>query len=66
MLNVLLKKDFRRLIKDPLSLLFLLALPLVITLIARSVFSPSAEAQFTVPLAVVDQDNTPLSNFITL
>ncbi len=65
MLNVLLKKDFRRLIKDPLSLLFLLALPLVITLIARSVFSPSAEAQFTVPLAVVDQDNTPLSNFIT-
>ncbi|NOZ12856.1 MAG: ABC transporter permease [Acidobacteria bacterium] len=65
MLKVLLKKDFRRLAKDPLSLLFLLALPLVITLIARSVFSPSAAAQFTVPLAVVDQDNTPLSEFIT-
>ena len=65
MLNVLLKKDFRRLLKDPLSLLFLLALPIVITLIARSVFSPSAGVKFVVPLAVVDQDQTPLSEFIT-
>ena len=65
MLKVLLKKDFRKLAKDPLSLLFLLALPLVITLIARSVFSPSEGVKFVVPLAVVDQDQTPLSGFIT-
>ncbi len=65
MLKVLLKKNFRRLTKDPLSLLFLLALPIVITLIARSVFSPSAGVKFVVPLAVVDQDQTPLSGFIT-
>ncbi len=64
MLKVLLKKDFRRLAKDPLSLLFLLALPIVITLIARSVFSPSAGVKFVVPLAVVDQDQTTLSEFI--
>lgn len=64
MLKVLLKKDFRRLAKDPLSLLLLLALPIVITLIARSVFSPSAGVKFVVPLAVVDQDQTTLSEFI--
>ncbi|MCK5880001.1 MAG: ABC transporter permease, partial [Holophagae bacterium] len=64
MLTVLLKKDFRRLAKDPLSLLLLLALPIVISLIARSVFSPSTGVNFVVPLAVVDQDQTTLSEFI--
>ncbi len=64
MLGVLLKKDFRQLAKDPLSLLFLLALPLVITLIARSVFSPSEGVKFTVPIAVIDQDRSTLSDFI--
>ncbi|NOY24058.1 MAG: ABC transporter permease [Acidobacteria bacterium] len=65
MLKVLLKKDFRRLAKDPLSLLLLLALPIVITLIARSVFSPSSGVKLVIPVAVVDQDQTTLSEILT-
>lgn len=64
MLRVLLTRDFKRILQDPITILFLLALPLVITLVARSVFAPGGETRFVVPLAYVDQDDTVLTGFL--
>lgn len=64
MLRTLLSRDFRRIRQDPITILFLLALPLVITLVARSVFAPGGETKFVVPMAYVDQDDTVLTGFL--
>ena len=64
MLRVLLTRDFKRILQDPITILFLLALPLVITLVARSVFAPGGETRFVIPLAYVDQDDTALTGFL--
>ena len=64
MIRVLLTRDFKRILQDPITILFLLALPLVITLVARSVFAPGGKTSFVVPLAYVDQDETVLTGFL--
>lgn len=61
----LLKKDFKLLINDPVSLAFMLLLPLVISLVAQTVFAPKKNAGFVIPIAFVDQDKSDLSRFFS-
>jgi len=61
----LIKKDLKLLISDPLSLLFMLFLPIVISLVAQTVFSPKKTSGFVISVAFVDQDKSPLSDFLS-
>jgi len=65
MIRVFLEKDWRRVRRDPLTIILLLLLPVMIALITRSVFSSgSRPVQFVVPMALVDEDRTPLTGFL--
>jgi len=60
----LVKKDLKLLVNDPLSLLFMILLPISISLVAATVFSPKKTNSFTIPVGYVDNDNSALSDFL--